>query len=73
MTMIQAANNNLADDVLKGADAIADFLGEDRRAVFYAISKGKIPHYRIGQNIRARKTTLLAWLARQEAGEEVAA
>lgn len=63
---MEAANDNIANDVLKGADEIAAFLGEDRRAVFYAIGKGRLPHFRVGQNIRARKTTLLAWIAQQE-------
>lgn len=59
-------NDNIASDILKGADEIADFLGEDRRSVFYKISKGSIPHFRVGQAIRARKSTLLAWIAKQE-------
>ena len=63
---MEAANDNIAGDVLKGAQEIADFLGEDRRCVFYAIGRGTLPHYRIGQSIRARKSTLLAWLAAQE-------
>jgi len=63
---LKAANDNIATDILKGADEIAAFLGEDRRAVFYAISKGRLPCFRVGQNIRARKTTLLAWIAQQE-------
>lgn len=65
-------NDNLADDILKGADEIAAFLGEDKRAVFYQIAKGKLPHYRIGQNIRGRKSTLRAWMAEQEAAALVA-
>ena len=64
---MEAANENIADDILKGAQEIAEFLGEDRRAVFYAIGKGSLPHYRIGQSIRARKSTLMRWLAAQEA------
>lgn len=64
--MQEAANDNLADDVLKGAEAIALFLGEDPRAVFYAISRGRIPHYRVGNNIRARRSTLSTWIAGQE-------
>lgn len=63
---MEAANDNLADDVLKGADEIATFIGEGRRAVYHAIKKGTIPTYRIGENIRARKSTLLAWIASQE-------
>lgn len=60
------ANDNIATDLLKGADEIAAFLGEDARAVYFAISKGRIPHFRVGQNIRARKSTLLTWIAQQE-------
>lgn len=64
--ILEAANDNIANDILKGADEIAAFLGEDTRAVFYAISRGRLPHFRVGQNIRARKSTLLAWIANQE-------
>lgn len=67
------ANDNIAADILKGADEIADYLGEDVRAIFYAIKKGRIPHFRVGQNIRARKSTLTAWIAQQESAAEAAA
>lgn len=67
------ANDNIADDVLKGAEAIAAFIGEDTRAIFYMIANGKIPHYRVGQNIRGRKSVLLAWIAEQEAGARAVA
>ncbi len=63
---MQHDNDNLASDILKGADEIAAFLGEETRAVFYAIQKGRLPHFRVGQNIRARKSTLLAWISSQE-------
>ncbi|MDX3976711.1 helix-turn-helix domain-containing protein [Shinella sp.] len=67
------ANDNIAADILKGADEIAEFLGEDVRAIFYAIGKGRIPHFRVGQNIRARKSTLTAWIAGQESGARASA
>ncbi len=54
------------DDILKGAEEIAEFLNEDVRSVFYKISRRSIPHFRIGESIRARKSTLLAWIAEQE-------
>jgi len=60
-------NDNIAADILRGADEIAAFLGEDKRAVFYQIAKGGLPHFRIGQNIRARKSSLIEWIAAQEA------
>jgi excisionase family DNA binding protein len=67
--MIPSATNDntISSDLLKGAEEIAAYLGEDRRAVYFALSKGRIPHFRIGANIRARKSTLIAWMAKQEA------
>lgn len=63
---MKAENDNIADDILKGADEIAAFIGEDRRAVYHLVKGGKIPTFRLGENIRARKSTLLAWIAAQE-------
>jgi hypothetical protein len=68
---MKPANDNLADDVLKGAEAIAAYLGEDTRSVFYQIRKGTLPHYRCG-GIRARKSVLTAWIASQEAAARAA-
>lgn len=61
-----AENDNLASDVLRGADAIAKFLGLPRRAVYHAASKETLPVFRLGETILARKSTLLAWIADQE-------
>ena len=70
---MEANNDNLAADVLKGAAEIAAFLGEDTRSIFYMISKGVIPHYRMGESIRARKSALRDWVAKQEAQAGAAA
>lgn len=59
-------DNSIAADVLKGADAIADFLGMDQRAIYYAISKKQLPTFRMGAGVFARKSTLLGWIAAQE-------
>lgn len=56
----------LSDDLLRGADAIAAFLGMPRRAVYHSVSKGHLPHFRIGETVCARKSTLMAWIAEQE-------
>lgn len=56
----------IANDLLKGADAIADFLGMDRRAVYFAVSKNRLPTFRIGSGVFARKSTLLGWIEKQE-------
>ncbi|MGO8570474.1 helix-turn-helix domain-containing protein [Rhizobium ruizarguesonis] len=65
---IAANDNNLADDVLEGAGEIADFMKLKARQVYTAVAAGHLPHYRIGSNLFARRSTLLAWIAAQEKG-----
>ena len=50
--------NDLADDLLEGADEIATFMGWSRRRVFYAAERKLIPIFRIGNRLSARKSTL---------------
>ena len=64
--MQHANDNSLAADILKGADEIADFLGMDRRAIYFAVSKGRLPTFRIGSGVFARKSTLIAWISERE-------
>lgn len=61
------SNDNLAADILRGADAIAKHLGFPRRAIYHLVSKGGLPHFRLGETVCARKTTLSSWIAEQEA------
>lgn len=61
----------LADDLLRGAAAIALFLFGDasqRRKVYYLASDTelKLPIFRIGNVICVRKSKLLEWIYRQE-------
>ncbi|MEO4000334.1 DNA-binding protein [Mesorhizobium sp. CAU 1732] len=63
---MNANNDNLSVDILRGADAIAAHLGFPRRAVYHAVSKGNLPHFRIGETVCARKSTLSAWISEQE-------
>lgn len=56
----------LARDMLYGANAIADYLGVPRRAIYHLVAKGNIPHFRMGETVCARKSTLTAWIANQE-------
>ncbi len=61
----------LADDLLRGADAIANFVfgsPEQRRKVYYYATDAKfrMPVFRIGAIICARKSTLMQWIERQE-------
>lgn len=58
---------NLNDDILRGAEAIASFLGLDKRqAVYHHAAKGELPTFRIGSTICARKSTLVKWIEEQE-------
>lgn len=62
----------LADDLLRGADAIALFVFGDarqRRKVYYYASEAKLklPIFRMGNVICARKSKLIDWIEQQEA------
>ncbi|MFN3348885.1 DNA-binding protein [Pseudorhodoplanes sp.] len=60
----------LADDLLRGADEIAKFVfgsAKHRRKVYYyASAKLRMPTFRIGAIICARRSTLLQWIEQQE-------
>jgi len=62
---------SLADDLLRGAEAIAVFVFGDakhRRKVYYYASDAKVrmPVFRIGNVICARKSRLMDWIEFQE-------
>ncbi|KPQ04301.1 MULTISPECIES: hypothetical protein [Paracoccaceae] len=62
----------LAEDLLRGADAIALFVfgdAKERRKVYYYASEAKVrmPTFRMGNVICARKSRLLDWIEQQEA------
>lgn len=63
--------NQLPDDLLEGARAIAIFLYGDakyQRKIFYMASKGRLPVFDLGTaTIYARKSTLLKYIEEQEA------
>jgi hypothetical protein len=68
------AGITLADDLLTGADAIGEFLfGEDpgaRRKVYHLTGEVKpedrLPVFKMGAILCARKSTLLGWIADRE-------
>ena len=68
---------NLADDILRGADAIATFLGVKPRSIYYQAECGEIPVFRQGSILCARRSTILRHIEEQEtraiAGKENAA
>jgi hypothetical protein len=60
---------NLANDLLRGADKIADFLfgnPAERRKVYHLAEKSRLPVFRLGSLLCARRSTLTAWIAEQE-------
>lgn len=59
----------LSDDLLDGADAIAQFVFGDakyRRKIYHLAASGGIPTFNLGAIVCARKSTLLAWIKQQE-------
>lgn len=62
----------LADDLLHGADAIAEFVFGNvrhRRKVYYLATAAKIrrlPVFRMGSVLCARKSKLIEWIEKQE-------
>ncbi len=62
--------DNLCDDKLTGARAIAEFLGEETRRTFCLLERGELPAFKLGGRWCARRSTLLAHIERLEAGCE---
>jgi hypothetical protein len=59
----------LAGDMLCGADEIARFLfgsQGSRRKVYYLAACTRIPVFRLGTKLCARRSVLLEWIASQE-------
>jgi hypothetical protein len=60
---------SLSDDLLRGADAIAEFMFGDRkrrRQVYHLVQRGELPVFRLGATLCARRSTLVAWIEAQE-------
>ena len=65
----------LADDLIVGAADLARFLfGSDeqrfQRRIYYlcGVAKRRLPHFRLGSQLAARRSTLVAWIEAQEYG-----
>jgi len=70
----EAPAGALASDILYGAEQIAEFVYGDkryRRKVYNLIVTGRMPHFRLGVIVCARRTVLLKWIASQEAIEKM--
>jgi hypothetical protein len=61
--------HELADDLLRGADEIATFIfGErgSRRKIYYLAECSRLPVFRLGSMLCARRSVIERWIAGQE-------
>jgi len=49
---------DLADDILIGVTAISRYVGKTERAVYHMIYTDRMPYFKIGAKIHARKSQL---------------
>jgi hypothetical protein len=63
------AGDTLANDLLRGADQIAHFIfgnQAERRKVYHLAETSRLPVFRLGAVLCARRSVLLEWIADQE-------
>jgi excisionase family DNA binding protein len=53
-------------DLLYGAHAIADFLGVKRSVVYHLVETRRLPHFKVGKTVCARRSKVLAAFDRLE-------
>ena len=56
--MTETVGEKIKDDLLRGANAIADELGWTRRQVYDAHARRDLPTFLLGSIIHARRSTL---------------
>ncbi|WP_211109475.1 hypothetical protein [Azospirillum tabaci] len=67
--MPPALVRTIGEDLLEGADAIAEFVygdAADKRKVYHLVQNGRFPAFRLGDKVCARKSIILGWIERQE-------
>jgi hypothetical protein len=60
---------DIAGDILRGADEVAQFLfghPKFRRRVYNLVARKQLPIFRVNPSICARKSVLLQWIESQE-------
>jgi hypothetical protein len=67
--MARSDTAQLSADLLEGVQAIAKFTGLKPRRIFYLAEHAKLPLFKIGSRWCARRSTLVAYIARLESGE----
>lgn len=59
----------LSSDLLRGADQIAEYIFGDathRRKVYHLAETSRLPVFRLGSLLCARRSVLMGWIDRQE-------
>lgn len=59
---MHAATADVFTDILC-ADDVAAWLKVDRKTIYNAAARGKIPHQRLGKRLLFSRAALVAWLA----------
>ena len=59
-------HEDLSDDLLSGAEAIAEFYGWKLRRTYYLLEQGQIPAFKVGKIWCARRSTLTAHIEKLE-------
>ena len=68
-TLTNETRSELADDILRGAEEIARFIfgaQGSRRQVYYLAECSRLPVFRLGSVLCARRSVLLSWISAQE-------
>jgi hypothetical protein len=67
--MTETNSNGLGDDLLLGAAEISNFIfgtPARRRGVYHLVATSRLPIFRLGSQIAARRSTIAAWIEGQE-------
>jgi excisionase family DNA binding protein len=64
---------NEGPDLLYGAAKIADYLGVKRSVVYHLVETGRLPSFKVGAVVCARRSKLLAAFDAMEDGAQKAA
>lgn len=68
--MTDSSANTRPADLLYGASAIADYLGVTKRAAYHILAKNRIPSFKMGRTVCAKRSSIDAALAKVEEGRD---
>lgn len=66
--MSKIIETDLADDMLVGIEAIATFVGSNRRQAYWLCERGHVPAFKMASKWHMRKSTYRNHIAKLEAG-----